>query len=52
MGKVPLVDQFWNTTGYLIGCAGRLVSASTMFIAVIFFFFPGPVISALVTLSR
>ena len=52
IGKVPLVDQSWTTTGYLTGAAGKLVSASTMVIAVMFFFFPGPVVSALATLAR
>lgn len=47
LGKVPLVDRAWNTTGYLSGAAAKLVSAVTICIGMVFFFCPGWVIATL-----
>lgn len=47
LGKIPLVDAAWNTTGYLSGAAAKLVSAVVIFISLIFFFYPGWVIATL-----
>jgi hypothetical protein len=47
LGKIPLVDPTWNTTGYLSGAAAKFVSAVTIFISMIFFFYPGWVIATL-----
>ena len=48
VGKVGLVDQNWNTTGYLSGAAAKVVSAIGVFVSLIFFFYPGCVIATLV----
>jgi hypothetical protein len=47
LGKIPLVDPAWNTTGYLSGAAAKAVGAVGIFIGMIFFFYPGWVIAAL-----
>ena len=47
LGKVRLVDQNWNTTGYLTGASALVVSAVGVFISMIFLFCPEWVISAL-----
>lgn len=47
LGKIPLVDPTWNTTGYLSGAAAKFVSAVTIFISLIFFFYPQWVIATL-----
>jgi hypothetical protein len=47
LGKIPLVDLAWNTTGYLSGAAAKCVSAVVILISMIFFLYPGWVIAAL-----
>ena len=47
LGKVPLVGPSWKTSGYLTGKAAIAVSASCIFVGMIFCFCPAWVISAL-----
>jgi hypothetical protein len=47
LGKMPLVDMAWNTSGYLSGVAMKVVSALCIFVSVIFVFYPGWVIATL-----
>jgi|HubBroStandDraft_6_1064221.scaffolds.fasta_scaffold68314_3 hypothetical protein len=47
LGKMPLVDMAWNTSGYLSGAAMKIVSAICIFVSMIFVFYPGWVIASL-----
>jgi hypothetical protein len=47
VGKVRLVDGFWNTTGYSSGAAATIVNAVCTVVGVIFLLCPDWVISAL-----
>ncbi len=47
LGKVPLVDTFENTAGYLTGASAMIASGVGIFIGVIFFFAPGWIIANL-----
>jgi hypothetical protein len=47
LGKVGLVDQNWNPTGYLTGASALAVSAAGVFVSIIFLFCPEWVLSAL-----
>jgi hypothetical protein len=47
LGKVPLVDMFWKTSGYLTGKAATVLSAGCIVVGMIFCFCPDLVIGTL-----
>jgi hypothetical protein len=52
LGKVPLVGPSWKTSGYLTGKAAMVVSASSIFVGMIFCFCPAWVISVLLQYAK